>query len=127
MAVARFGALANPQRIRIVRLLLAAFQIGGMTAGQIRHELGIPGSTLTHHLARLETTGLIESRRDRRWIWYSASLPGLQAMLSFLYENCCSRAERTEPNDPNDPNDPKETEEHDAGNRNQRPGAEGVR
>ena len=89
----RFAALASPPRIQIVRLLLAAHKLGGMTAGRIQAELGIPGSTLTHHLEKLKQAGLIESRKDRQWIWYTANTAGLREMLNFLYEECCTRTE----------------------------------
>ena len=92
-AAARFAALANPQRILIIRLLLSAYKLGGMTVGQIQRELGIPGSTLTHHLGKLEHAGLVASRRDRQWIWYSANTQGLREMLGFLFEECCTRSE----------------------------------
>ena len=87
----QFGALASPQRIQIVRLLLAAHNMGGMTAGHIQSELGIPASTLTHHLGKLESAGLIGSRKDRRWIWYYADAGGLRGMLEFLFQECCTR------------------------------------
>ena len=87
----RFAALASPPRIQIIRLLLAAYRLGGMTAGSIQAELGIPASTLTHHLEKLKQAGLIESRKDRQWIWYTASSEGLREMLNFLYEECCTR------------------------------------
>jgi ArsR family transcriptional regulator len=93
----QFAALAAPPRIQIIRLLLAAFRLGGMTAGQIQGELGMPASTLTHHLAKLESAGLIESRKDRQWIWYSAKTDGLRQLLDFLFQECCTRSEVISP------------------------------
>ena len=93
----QFAALASPPRIQIIRLLLAAYKLGGMTAGQIQAELGIPASTLTHHLSKLESAGLIESRRDRQWIWYAANADGLRRTLNFLFEECCTRSEVISP------------------------------
>ena len=89
----RFAALASPQRMQIIRLLLAAYKLGGMTVSQIQADLGIPGSTLTHHLGRLEHAGLINSRRDRQWIWYSAHTEGLREILDFLFRECCTRTD----------------------------------
>ena len=94
---AQFAALASPQRIQIVRLLLAAYRLGGMTVGQIQVELGTPGSTLNHHLGKLESAGLIGSRRDRQWIWYSVNTGGLREMLNFLFQECCTRSEVISP------------------------------
>jgi DNA-binding transcriptional ArsR family regulator len=86
----RFAALAHPHRIQIVRLLLAAYDLGGMTAGDLQTRLKMPGSTLNHHLMKLERAGLVESRRDRQWVWYAARAKGLREMLSFLFEECCT-------------------------------------
>jgi DNA-binding transcriptional ArsR family regulator len=87
----QFAALSSPPRIQIVRLLLAAHKLGGMAAGQIQAELHIPGSTLTHHLGKLVSAGLLRSRRDRQWIWYAVNVDGLRDLLSFLFQECCTR------------------------------------
>ena len=87
---AHFAALAHPHRIQIVRLLLAVYDLGGMTAGEIQTRLKVPGSTLNHHLMKLERAGLVESRRDRQWVWYAARAKGLREMLNFLFEECCT-------------------------------------
>lgn len=94
---AQFAALSNPQRIQIVRLLLGAYRLGGMTAGEIQAGLGIPASTLTHHLGKLESAGLITSRKHHQWIWYAAHAEGLRQMLQFLFEECCTRSEIVSP------------------------------
>jgi len=91
LVAARFDALANPARVRILQLLLAAHPAGGMTAGNIQAEILMPGSTLSHHLDRLGRAGLIRSRKDGRWIWYSADAEGLRATLDFLFQECCTR------------------------------------
>jgi len=62
---AMFAALGHEARVRIVRLVLAAHP-DGLVAGEIQQELGIPASTLSHHLDALETAGLIAQRREGR-------------------------------------------------------------
>src|SRR2546422_6941930 len=61
---AMFAALGHEARVRIVRLLLAAHP-DGLVAGEIQQELGIPASTLSHHLDALETAGLIDRKSTR--------------------------------------------------------------
>ena len=51
-----FSAMGTEARLRILRLLLAAHP-DGMTVGDIGTELGIPGSTLSHHLEKLKNEG----------------------------------------------------------------------
>ena len=90
---ARFEALAHPHRIRIMRLLLAAYNVGGQTAGHIQAALQLPGSTLNHHLVKLERAGLVKVRKDRQWVWYAANSEGLREMLEFLFQECCTHTQ----------------------------------
>jgi len=91
-----FAALGAEPRLQIVRLLLSAHP-DGLTVGEIQSELGIPGSTLSHHLEKLRHEGLVDSRRDKQWLWYSANAEALQELLGFLYAECCTRSRVVEP------------------------------
>ena len=86
----RFSALGAEPRLQIVRLLLSAHPTG-MVAGEIQEELGIPASTLSHHLEKLKHVDLINVRRAGTFLWYSANTDALREVLSFLYEECCTR------------------------------------
>ena len=86
----RFAALGSEPRLQIVRLLLSAHPTG-MVAGEIQDELGIPGSTLSHHLEKLRHVGLVDVRRAGTFLWYKANTGALQEILGFLYEECCTR------------------------------------
>ena len=57
------AALGAEPRLRIVRLLLAAHP-EGLVVGEIGSELGIPPSTLSHHLDKLKNEGLVSVRRE---------------------------------------------------------------
>ena len=87
----QFAALGAEPRLRILRLLLCAHP-GGMTVGEVQEELGIPGSTLSHHLDRLRQDDLVEVRRDRQFLWYSANTATLKQLIAFLYAECCTRS-----------------------------------
>src|SRR6185503_6334856 len=91
-----FAALGSEARLEILRLLLSAHP-DGMTVGDIQTETGIPNSTLSHHLEKLRIEGLVDSRKDKQWIWYSANSDVLQDLLSFLYAECCTRSRVVEP------------------------------
>ncbi len=84
-----FAAIGAEPRLRILRLLLSAHP-EGMIVGDIQAELGIPNSTLSHHLEKLRNEGLIAVRRDRQFLWYSANTETLTELLAFLYSECCS-------------------------------------
>ena len=92
----RFAALGAEPRLRILRLLLAAHPTG-MVAGEIQSELGIPASTLSHHLEKLRAEGLVQPRRDGAFLWYSASTEALGELVGFLYAECCTRNRAVEP------------------------------
>jgi len=98
--VARFAdmlsAMGTEPRLRIVRLLLAAHP-GGMVVGDIGTELGIPSSTLSHHLEKLKNEALLKVRREGTFLWYSANTIALQELLGFLYAECCTRNKAIEP------------------------------
>ncbi len=84
------SAMGTEPRLRIMRLLLAAHP-DGLIVGEIQKELGITGSTLSHHLERLRHRGLVSVRRDGTFLHYTASTESLQELLTFLYAECCTR------------------------------------
>ncbi len=86
----RMAAMGAEPRLRIMRLLLSAHPTG-LIAGDIGSELGIPASTLSHHLEKLRNEELVEVRRQGTFLWYSANTEGLRELLSFLYAECCGR------------------------------------
>jgi DNA-binding transcriptional ArsR family regulator len=86
----RFSALGSEPRLQIVRCLLSAHP-AGMVAGEIQEELGIPSSTLSHHLEKLRQVGLVDVRRSGTFLWYTANTEALKEVLGFLYEECCTR------------------------------------
>jgi ATP-dependent Clp protease ATP-binding subunit ClpC len=91
-----FAALGSEPRLQIVRLLLSAHP-DGLIVGDIQSELGIPNSTLSHHLEKLRMEGLVNIKKDKQWLWYSANSEALEDLLSFLWAECCTRSRAVEP------------------------------
>jgi ArsR family transcriptional regulator len=85
-----FAAMGAEARLRIMRLLLSAHP-QGMVVGAIQSELRIPNSTLSHHLERLRSEGLVKVRRHGPFLWHTADTDALQEILTFLYAECCTR------------------------------------
>lgn len=85
-------------RLRILRLLLSAHP-DGLVVGDIQNELGIPNSTLSHHLDKLKNEELVEVRRDSTFLWYTANTRVLGELLGFLYAECCTRNKALKPRD----------------------------
>ncbi|MFC0339881.1 ArsR/SmtB family transcription factor [Paracoccus niistensis] len=88
-ALAAFAALSQDTRLRIVQRLVQAGP-DGMAAGAIGEALGgASSSRLSFHLTHLEHAGLIQSRREGRFIIYSAVYPALAGLVGFLMKDCC--------------------------------------
>ncbi len=91
-----FAAMGTEARLRIMRLLLSAHP-EGMVVGDIQSELGIPNSTLSHHLDKLRNEGLVKVRRHGPFLWHTADVEALQEILTFLYAECCTRNKAIKP------------------------------
>ena len=92
----RFSALGAEPRLQILRLLLAAHP-QGLVVGDVQDELGIPASTLSHHLEKLKQVGLVTVRREGTYLWYAAETDALREIMNFLYEECCTRSRAVAP------------------------------
>jgi len=89
LAVILLSSIAQEARLDIFRLLVQAGK-AGLAAGVIGEKLGIPNSTLSFHLKELSHAGLVNSRQESRFIYYSANYDAMNQLLAFLTENCCA-------------------------------------
>ena len=64
-----------------------------MAAGSIAAALGVPNSSLSFHLAQLRRAGMILQERQHRSLIYRANYAAMNALVSFLTENCCGGAD----------------------------------
>src|SRR5260370_42394069 len=93
-----FSAMGTEPRLRIMQLPLTA-HLEGLVVSDIQGELEIPNSTLSHHLDKLRTEGLVEVRREGTFLRYTANTGALQELLQFLYAECCTRNQALKPQD----------------------------
>src|SRR5579864_8135769 len=91
-----FSAKGTEPRLRIMQLLLAAHP-EGLVVGEIQDELGIPNSTLSHHLDKLRSEELVRVQRESTFLRYTANTESLEELLRFLYAECCSRSKALKP------------------------------
>ena len=91
-AASRLEALGNPTRLRIYRALVKAGD-PGMAVGKLQSRLGVPGSTLSHHLKTLLIVGLITQERDATTLICRANYSVMRGLLGFLVEECCTEAD----------------------------------
>jgi ArsR family transcriptional regulator len=63
-------ALSDKNRLRVV---VALSRYDELCACQITELLGVSGATASRHLSVLQSAGLVQSRKDGRWVYYSRS------------------------------------------------------
>ena len=76
----RFKAIADEKRLRVLSLLAG----GERCVCELQDELDVGQSLLSHHLRALKDAGLVNDRRDGRWIHYSLNREALEEMEAFL-------------------------------------------
>lgn len=77
-----FKALCDSNRLMILEML----QSGERCACEILEDLNIGQSTLSHHMKILTESGIVEGRRDGKWMYYSLSKVGCEAAKNLLDE-----------------------------------------
>ena len=93
-----FKAFCDENRIKILQLLLD----GEKCACKLLEELNITQPTLSHHMKTLLDSGIVEGRKEGKWMHYSISEEGAGLAKECLrqlttpdaeYENksCCEK------------------------------------
>ena len=90
-AAKQLEALGSPTRLQVYRTLVRAGH-SGLPVGRLQEKLGIPASTLSHHLHRLILTGLVTQERQATTLISRANYPAMDALLGFLADECCADA-----------------------------------
>lgn len=75
-----FKALCDPNRLLIIEMLLN----GEMCACQLLDELNISQSTLSHHMKNLCETGVVNCRRDGKWMFYTINKDSCESAHALL-------------------------------------------
>lgn len=78
--------LANPERL----LLLCELSRGERCVSELEAEVGIGQPTLSQQLTVLRAEGLVDTRRDGRWIYYRVKDARVLAILQTLYRLFCA-------------------------------------
>ncbi len=86
---AALGALGHEARLRIFRLLVRA-GAEGLNIGDIGRLVGLPASTLAHHLSALVQVGLVRQEKQGRQVVNRANFNLMNDVLSFVAAECCS-------------------------------------
>ena len=76
-----FHALADETRLQIIELLVE----GEQCVCDLTDMLGCAQSRLSFHLKTLKDAGLVEDRREGRWIYYSLNSERVEEMQEFIH------------------------------------------
>ncbi|MDH3596879.1 MAG: metalloregulator ArsR/SmtB family transcription factor [Rhodospirillales bacterium] len=87
--------LGNPTRLEVFRLLVKAGH-DGLSVGAIQEHLGVPASTLSHHVAHLVNVGLVSQEREGRVLRCRPNFPLMDELIGFLTSECCVLADAPE-------------------------------
>lgn len=85
LALAQMG---HPVRLKILRMTIKS-GMSGVSVGQLKDDLNIPGSTLTHHLKSLIKVDLISQQRDKQKLYCVANLKKMNSIFKYINEDCC--------------------------------------
>lgn len=77
------AALADPARLRIVSILLAAPE-GSCCGCDMEEPLGLSQPTISHHLKVLREAGIVSGEREGRWVHYRVVPERLEELASAL-------------------------------------------
>jgi len=89
LAAERLAELGHSTRLAIFRHLVRCGP-DGCRVGGLQETLGIPGSTLSHHLGRLINVGLVEQQREGRILYCLPNIDALNDTIEYLTQECCA-------------------------------------
>jgi ArsR family transcriptional regulator len=92
-AIESLAALAQESRLAIFRMLVKRGP-EGYTPTQLGEKLSVSPPTLSFHLKELQRAGLVDVRRDGRFLYYRPNFLHMNQLVGFLTENCCALAEK---------------------------------
>jgi DNA-binding transcriptional ArsR family regulator len=91
------AALGNRTRLRVFKLLVRAGPEGA-NVGALQQRLGIPATTLAHHLAMLARAGLMSQERRGREVICTANYRAVTDVLTYVKAECCAGLDATRSN-----------------------------
>ncbi|MGH7322713.1 MAG: ArsR/SmtB family transcription factor [Candidatus Rokuibacteriota bacterium] len=79
-------ALAHLTRLQVFFFLVRARR--EVPAGEIQEAVEVPGPTLSHHLDLLRRAGLVQSRKEERYVYYAVNRETVTSLVRLLTA-CC--------------------------------------
>ena len=86
----QLAALGHTARLAILREVVQGGS-EGTTTTDLQSKLGIPWTTLNHHIDRLVEGRLVATRREGKFAFHTADYSALRRLTDFLWKDCCKR------------------------------------
>lgn len=93
LTASRLEALGQTTRLEVYHLLVRA-GANGLAVGNLQTQVGIPLSTLSHHLKKLIHVGLVTQERHGTTLICRANYDAMDEVLRFMTEECCTNEQR---------------------------------
>ena len=81
LAATIFNCLAHPTRLEIANLLEDG---KSKTVGHILSEVDVEPTLLSHHLAKMKNSGILESFRKGRYVFYRLTTKEIKPIFSYV-------------------------------------------
>ena len=78
--------LASPHRIKILCLLAD----GEKSVSELIEATALPQTSMSQHLHKLRSEGIVDYRRDHRTLYYSVTNTVALEIMQVLHKNFCS-------------------------------------
>ncbi len=88
-AAKQLEALGSPTRLEVYRTLVRAGH-AGLPVGRLQEQIGIAGSTLSHHLHKLIFVELVTQERQATTLICRANYVQMNGLVGFLADECCA-------------------------------------
>jgi ArsR family transcriptional regulator, arsenate/arsenite/antimonite-responsive transcriptional repressor len=88
-AAPMLAALGSEVRLKLFRQLLRSGR-EGMSVSGLQREMGIPPSTLGHHISALVAAGLVSQERQGRELICRSEFADIRGLSAFLLSECCA-------------------------------------
>ena len=92
-AATMLAELGSPHRLATFKLLVQAGP-EGLPVKAIQDHLGIPKSTLSHHILHMVSVGIVTQTREGRSLRCRIDYGRVRGLLDFLMEDCCAGLDR---------------------------------
>lgn len=80
------SCMANPDRLMLLCMLVQ----GERNVSELRHLTGVEQPTLSQQLTVLRTEGLVQTRKEGKYVYYRLGNPDVLRVMQTLYDIFCA-------------------------------------